>query len=114
MTEHELDGGLESLLVTLRADLLTGRLDRLDRLAEAIERATAEAEAAPPPVEALRRIRRLADGITAPAEAAMRGIRAARLRVAEIAAARQGFAPYGIDGQRRALPPTGPADPRRV
>ncbi len=83
------------------------RHGRLDVLQGASDRLTAAvADLGPEDVARLERIRRKAARNEAGLLAAARGVRAARRRLAEIAAMDAGFLAYGPDGKRDATVPS--------
>lgn len=78
--------------------LRQGRLGDLENLTDKLE--AAMSDAAPIASESLLRIRRQAERNVALLQAAARGVRAARRRIAEIRAIGDGFVSYGPTGER--------------
>ena len=90
-----------------------GDLPRLSALALELDRKLSALEAAPPPGNRLEELRGIALEAEAQLAAVIRGVTAARARLAEIRAVRSGAGIYGGDGQRRRLSLPGP-DGRRI
>lgn len=101
-------GPLESLLDAVHAALRAGDfagLRALTQAVEALETGALETGALPRDAAALRTLQRKLQRNEACLQASARGLRAARRRMTEIAAARAGLQTYTMGGQRQQIGP---------
>lgn len=96
-------GPLESLLDAVHAALRAGDFAGLRALTQAVE--ALETGALPRDAAALRTLQRKLQRNEACLQASARGLRAARRRMTEIAAARAGLQTYTMGGQRQQIGP---------
>lgn len=96
-------GPLESLLDAVHAALRAGDFAGLPALTQAVE--ALETGALPRDATALRTLQRKLQRNEACLQASARGLRAARRRMTEIAAARAGLQTYTMGGQRQQIGP---------
>ena len=96
-------GPLESLLDAVHAALRAGDFAGLPALTQAVE--ALETRALPRDAAALRTLQRKLQRNEACLQASARGLRAARRRMTEIAAARAGLQTYTMGGQRQQIGP---------
>lgn len=96
-------GPLESLLDAVHAALRAGDFAGLRALTQAVE--ALETGALPRDATALRTLQRKLQRNEACLQASARGLRAARRRMTEIAAARAGLQTYTMGGQRQQIGP---------
>lgn len=94
---------LEATLLALRTAARRGDLGGLLPLSARLEEQMAAISQSLPEEERLQSLRASAAETAALLDAALRGLTAARTRLAEINAVRSGAGTYGDDGQRRRL-----------
>ena len=106
---------LADLLERLRAALVAGDLAALPALAEGLERLVPDPVSPPRlPLPVLEALRARARAGAVMLEATARGLRAARRRIDEVAAAGQGLATYDRGGQRSRIGAAPAAPARRL
>lgn len=94
---------IEALLGDLRDCLLSGRIEQLEAIEAALSAALPRLAGRDP--QTLQQLLALAEANRPLLQAATRGVRAARRRLAEIAAALDGLVTYDHAGQRQSAAP---------